>query len=76
MPEAQLTEPLDPAAEKRGFKEEMFAALEAAVEADVDAFLKRGSVNAQDFQTLLQTVHRRALATASQVVKVVGAQRS
>ena len=29
MPEAQLTEPLDPAAEKRGFKEEMFAALEA-----------------------------------------------
>ena len=74
MPEAQLTEPLH-AAEKRGFKE-MFAALEAAVEADVNAFLRQGSVNAQDFETLLQTVHRRALATASQVVKVVGAQRS
>ena len=68
--------PLDHAAEKRGFKEEMFAALEAAVEADVDAFLRRGSVNAQDFETLLQTVHRRALATASQVAKVVWAQRS
>ena len=54
----------------------MFAALEAAVEADVNAFLRQGSVNAQDFETLLQTVHRRALATASQVVKVVGAQRS
>ena len=76
MPESQLTEPLDHAAEKRGFKEEMFAALEAAVEADVDAFLRRGSVNAQDFETLLQTVHRRALATASQVAKVVWARRS
>ena len=76
MPESQLTEPLDHAAEKRGFKEEMFVALEAAVEADVDAFLRRGSVNAQDFETLLQTVHRRALATASKVAKVVWAQRS
>ena len=76
MPEAQLTERLDRAAEKGGFKEERFAALEAAVEADVDAFLRRGSVNAQDFETLLQTVHRRALATASEVAKVVGAQRS
>ena len=75
MPEAQLTEPLDHAAEKGGL-EEMFAALEAAVEADVDAFLRRGNVNAQDFETLLQTVHRRALATASQAVKVIGAQRS
>ena len=45
MPEAQLTEPLDHAAEKGGVKE-TFAALEAAVEADVDAFLRRGSVNA------------------------------
>ena len=71
MPEAQLTEPLDHAAEKGGL-EEMFAALEAAVEADVDAFLRRG----KDFETLLQTVHRRALATASQAVKVIGAQRS
>ncbi len=76
MPESQLTEPLDHAAEKRGFKEEMFVALEAAVEADVDAFLRRGRVNAQDFETLLQTVHRRALATASKVAKVVWAQRS
>ena len=75
MPEAELTEPLDPAVEKGGF-EERFAALEAAVGADVDAFLRRRSVNAQDFETLLQTVHRRALATASQVVKVVGGQRS
>ena len=41
MPESQLTEPLDHAAEKRArFKEETFAALEAAVEADVDAFLR------------------------------------
>ena len=47
MPEAQLTEPLADAAEKGGFKEEMFAALKSAVEADVDAFLRRGSVNAQ-----------------------------
>ena len=43
MPEAQLTAPLDHAAEKGGVKE-TFAALEAAVEADVDAFLRRGSV--------------------------------
>ena len=76
MPESQLTEPLDHAAEKGGVKEEMFAALEAAVEADVDAFLRRGSVTAQDFETLLQTVHRRALATATRVVQAVGAQRS
>ena len=75
MPEAQLTEPLNHAAEKGGL-EEMFAALKAAVEADVDAFLRPGNVNAQDFETLLQTVHRRALATASQAVKVIGAQRS
>ena len=32
--------------------------------------------NAQDFETLLQTVHRRALATATRVVQAVGAQRS
>ena len=38
MPEAQLTEPLDRAAEKGGL-EEMFAPLEAAVKADVEAFL-------------------------------------
>ena len=41
MPESQLSEPLDHAAEKGGCKQ-MFAALEAAVEADVDAFLRRG----------------------------------
>ena len=51
MPEAQLTEPLDRAAEKGGL-EEMFAALETAVKADVEAFLRRGNVNAQDFETL------------------------
>ena len=54
----------------------MFAALKSAVEADVDAFLRRGSVNAKDFETLLQTVHRRALATARRVVEAAGAQRS
>ena len=42
MPEAQLTEPLDQAAEKGGSKE-MLAALEVAVEADVDALLRRGA---------------------------------
>ena len=76
MPEAQLTEPLAAAADKGGFKEERFAALKAAVEADIDAFLKQGNVNAQDFETLLQTVRRRALATASEVAKVIGARRS
>ena len=35
MPEAQLTARLDRAAEKGGFKEKRFAALKAAVEADV-----------------------------------------
>ncbi len=35
----------------------MFAALKSAVETDVDAFLRRGSVNAQDLETLLLTVH-------------------
>ena len=75
MPEAQLTESLDHADEKRGVME-LFAALEAAVKADVDAFRRRGGANARDFETLLQTVHRRALATASQAAKVIGAQRS
>ena len=75
MPEAQLTEPLADAAEKGGFKEEMVAALKSAVEADVDAFLRR-ELNAQDFETLLQTVRRRALATATRVVEAAGAQRS
>ncbi len=47
MPEAQLTEPLDHAAEIK----ETFAALEAAVEADVDArLLRRGSMTAQELR--------------------------
>ena len=75
MPEAQLTEPLDRAAEKGGL-EEMFSALEAAVKADVEAFLRRGNANAQDFETLLQRVHRRALATASEAAKTISAPRS
>ena len=75
MPEAQLTEPLARAAEKGGF-EEKFAALEAAVKADVEAVLRRGRVNAQDFETLERTVYRRALATAERVAKGLGAQRS
>jgi len=57
MPQAQFTAQLDHAAEG-GFKAEMFAALKAAGEADVDAFLHRGGVNAEDFETLLQTGHR------------------
>ncbi len=79
MPEVQATEPLDHAAEKGGFKdfkEEMFAALESAVKADVDAFMRSGQVDAQGFETLLRTVHRRALDTADRVFKAAGAQRS
>ena len=76
MSEVQLTEPLADAGEKVGFKEEMFAALKSAVEADVDAFLRRRNVNAKDFETLLQSVRRRALATASRIVEAAGAQRS
>ena len=75
MPEAQ-TEPIADAVEKGGFQEEMFAALKSAVEADVDAFLSRRSGNPQDFETLVQTVRRRALATAARVVEAAGAQRS
>ena len=52
----------------------MLAALEVAVEADVDALLRRGRVDAQNFETLLQTVHRRALATAARVVQA-GSER-
>ena len=76
MPEAQLPEPLAEAAEKGGFTEQQFAALKVAVEADVDAFLERGSANAQDFETLMQTVRRRALATANRVIEAARAQRS
>ena len=76
MPAAQATRPLGHAAEKGGFKEEMFAAMEAAVKADVDAFLRRGRVNARDFEALERTIHRRALDAADRVVKAAGVQRS
>ena len=76
MPEAQLTEPLDAAAQKGGANKKMLAALEAAVKADVEAVLRRGRVNAQDFETLERTVYRRALAAAARVAKGLGAQRS
>ena len=71
-----MTARLDRAAQKGGFREEKFAALKAAVEVDIEAFLRQGSVNAQDFETLLQSVRRRALTTASEVAKVIGARRS
>ena len=76
MPESQATRPLGHAAEKGGFQEEMFAALEAAVKADVDAFLRRGKVNAGDFETLERTIYRRALDAADRFVKAAGVQRS
>ena len=76
MPEAQATRPLGRTAEKGGFKKEVFAALEAAVQADVDAFLRRGRVNAQDFESLERTIHRRALAAADRVIQAAGAARS
>ncbi len=76
MPEAQATRPFGHTAEKGGFKEEVFAALEAAVQADVDAFLRRGRGNAQDFEALERTIHRRALDAADQVIQAAGARRS
>ena len=76
MPEAQATRPLGHAAEKGGSKEEVFAALEAAVQADVDAFLRRERGNAQDFETLERTIHRRALDAADRVIEAAGARRS
>ena len=75
MPEGQLTDALGHAAEKGGV-EELLAALEAAIQADVKAFLRQGNENPQGFETLLQTVHRRALATASEAAKRICAQRS
>ena len=75
MPEAQSTGPLDEAAEKGGF-EETLAVLKAAVEADVDAFLRRGRAHAQDFEALERAVHRRALDAADRVIKAAGVQRS
>ena len=76
MPEVQATRPLGRAAEKGGFKEKVFVALEAAVQADVDAFLRRGRVNAQDFEALERTIHRRALDAADRVIQAAGVQRS
>ena len=76
MPEAQATRRLGHAAEKGGSEEEMFAALEAAVKADVDAFLRSGRANAQDFGALERTIYRRALDAADRVIKAAGAQRS
>ena len=76
MPEAQLTEPLDAAAQKGGANKKMLAGLEAAVKADVEAVLRRGRENAQDFESLERTVYRRALAAAARVAKGLGAQRS
>ena len=66
MPEAQLTEPLDHAVEKRGVKE-LFAALEAAVKADVARTRRR------ECPGLDPLGRPRALATASQAAKVIGA---
>ena len=76
MPEAQATRPPDRAVVKGGFKEEVFAGLEAAVKADVDAFLRRGRVNAGDFEALERTLHRRALDAADRIIQAAGAQRS
>ena len=75
MPEAELTEPLDPAAEKGASRRGSPRWRRRSGPMSTRSFRRR-SVNAQDFETLLQTVHRRALATASQAVKVIGAQRS
>ena len=50
--------------------------MEAAVKADVDAFLRRGRVNARDFETLEWTLHRRALDAADRVIKAAGVRRS
>ncbi len=58
MPEVQLTEPLDHAAEKGGFRE-LLATVEAAVEADVEALLGPGRVDTKDFETLTRAVRRR-----------------
>ena len=55
MPEAQATRRLGPAAEKGGSQEEVFAALEAAVKADVDAFLRSGRANARHFEGRLSS---------------------
>ena len=71
MPEVQLTEPLDHAAEKGGFRE-----LLATVEADVEALLGPGRVDTKDFESLTRAVHRQALATAARVVKAAVEQRS
>ncbi len=75
MPEVQLTEPLDHAAEKGGFRE-LLATVEAAGEADVEALLGPGRVDTKDFETLTRAVRRQALVTAARVVKAAAEQRS
>ena len=79
MPEVQATRPLGHAAEKGGSKEEMFAALEAAVQADVDAFLRRGRGMRRTSRPSSgrSTVEpRRALDAADRVIQAAGARRS
>ena len=76
MPEAQMPERIADAAEKGGSRKELFAALQSAVEADLDAFLSQRSGTPLDFETLVQTVRRRALATADRALEAARAQRS
>ena len=76
MPEARMPERIADAAEKGGSRKELFAALQSAVEADLDAFLSQRSGTPQDFETLVQTVRRRALATADRALEAARAQRS
>lgn len=61
---------------KKGASRRRWQRLKAAVEADVDAFLRRGRANAQDFEALERAVHRRALDAADRVIKAAGVQRS
>ena len=75
MPEVQLTDRTEHAAENGGFKE-VLAAVERAVQADVEALLGSSTVDAQDLETLTQAVRRQALATAARVVKAAAEQRS
>ena len=55
---------------------EVLAQVEAAVEADVEALLGPGRVQAQDFEIIEQAVRRQALATAARVLKAAAEQRS
>ena len=75
MPEVQSTERIEHAVEKGSFKD-VLATVEAAVEADVDALLEPGPVDAKDFEGLVRAVRRQALATADRVAKAAGRPRS